>query len=718
MEWKALIPKDRRIRKMLKTVDNYLVFPANIYLLKEERKIQIEGISFVRRESRITPVFDSCEILGNEILYFLVTAEQLEPKHDYREEHLDIILTRNLFVRFILEASLYPFFVFEGVIFVSNAVAKELALDKLRSEWIVQELSAGLDVERFLDGDEKLNLLLVFLDKVKLGFSNEYQREKFQYATRALTLAISRGFPGKKVIDLRKSRILDKDLRSKVMNLDESLGIDSRHLYGNPEKMFCRLVRFCLRRIVENNEEAIRLIFAMGTPEDESSIQTIYALEDEISRVYIRNFDKDKYKGFGLVSKERTVKEKQIICTSFVVEVILGNMRGIEEIHRLGEFIKKTHMMNGLTYQLAILESLSEEKGRFRITYYGEIDNVRLVETLMEVKTILSRVIDTFNKNVGRMGEDHITYENRFWLKFVEFQVERPSLSSSSFEKRLNERLVDLDFEKRLAKYTNFKRTRIKGRIRLDFWFPQYFDIYAGIYMRETNKYDNYPLLLKKAIQFLLNGDFEKGIGLLKNISLMLYVEEKIIQSKGKFDPSNLTAILKNVENEYAIDSRLLMPSFYQGKTLLCRNEDDVKALSKIAEFLVSKEGEFFRLYSLKRKILSKLEHGISLHSPSIDALLRQIWIKNIVLKLYSKRDLRFLEKLIGNLYLLTQYDHETLNREKQNLISANAGRITHEWEYSEFQQPSTPIINEPFQESNGMEGKDAEAKESQEKRQ
>jgi hypothetical protein len=714
MKWKALIPKDRRIRKMLKTVDNYLIFPANIYLSRRERKIQIEGISFVRRESYITPVFDSCEIFGNEILYFLVTAEQLEPKHDYREEHLDIILTRNLFVKFIIEVSFYPFYVFEGAIFVSNAVAEELALDRLKSEWIVQELSAELDVEKFLDSNEKLNLLLVFLDKLRLEFPNEYQREKFQDATRALTLAISRGFPCEKVIDLRKSRIIDKDLRSKVMNLDKSLGIENRHLYGNPEKMFCRLVRFCLRKIVENNEEAMKLIFAMGTPEDESSIQTIYALEDEISRVYVKDFDKDKYKGFRFVSKEGTMKEKQIICTSFVVEVVPGNMRGTEEAYRLGEFIKKTHMMNGLEYQLTILESLSEEKGRFRIIYCGEIDTVRLVETLMEVKTILSRVIDTFNKNVGRMGEDLITYEDRFWLKFIEFQVERPSLSNSSFEKRLNERLADLDFEKRLAKYTDFRRKRIKGRIRLGFWFPQYFDVYAGIYVQETSEYDSYPLLLKKAIQFLLNGDFERGIGLLKNISLLLYVEEKIIRTKGKYDPSNLSAILKNVENEYGIDSRLLVPSYYQGKTLLCRNEDDVKALNKIVEFLVSKEREFCRLYSIKMKILFELERGISLHSPLVDSFLRQVRIDSIVLRLYSRRDLGFLEKLIGNLYLLTRYDHEITNREKQDLIPANAQRTTHEWEYSE--QPSTPIVNESFQESNGMENKDARAEESHEK--
>ncbi|MGC1121159.1 MAG: hypothetical protein WBA22_08695 [Candidatus Methanofastidiosia archaeon] len=668
MRWKTFFPRNERIGKILSTVDDFTILPTSIYFLEKQageksdsekkQELQVEGFYFTDNEKPcVNAIFASRIYFGNEMFHFTISTESLPQNSTTYLEDEEITLTRNLLVRFIVETSMTPFYVCHGRIFISEEASKSIKLDILEPQWTILDQEADLDIEKFLDSFGRENPLLILLDKAEMDFPNYYQNEKFRNAVRALKLIISKGFPYRKVIDLRKATIVNEDLRSKVLEFDEDLGIDGQYLFGNPEKRFCRLVRFCLRKIVEYNNNAIKVIYDMGTPNSSSLAWMISILEDEISRTYIEDLGYGVFDKFGYIHKKEeiaTIKDK-IICTSFVITMRLSNIRKKEEILEIEREIKKSHMLDGLKYDLNIPESSDREKIRFNITYYGEIDAMTLVETLNEIKTILSRKIDSINTKLKRKDGNFISYKYDYWLRFFEFQIEKPP-NLRGFRRLLHDFLIDLSFEREFGNFMNIKRKQMKDRIRLAIGFPQYFDVYVGDYIEKESEYDEYPLLLKKAIKLLLKGNFNKGIALLRDISVVLYLEKAIIEDKNESKLKPLTDKLNYIGKKYMISQELLEPFYNNGRTVLCSDYGDVKKLNEIKDFLISKEAEFRNLYDLKKKTISKLENGEPVISKNIDKCLKEIIMIYQRLNMYSKRDLSFFTKLIDSLYIFMQY--------------------------------------------------------------
>ncbi|MGC1119745.1 MAG: hypothetical protein WBA22_01525 [Candidatus Methanofastidiosia archaeon] len=161
MIWTVFTPREKKVGKILETIDYFIILPTDIYRIeKQARKnnsektqnIQVQGYFFTPKDRNFfNPVFASCEISDNGVMHFSVSTDSPKSDNTFCARNIEIVLMRNLFVRFIVETSMTPFYIQQGMIFIPSEQCKNLRLDALESEWLIDNRDTGLEIEKFFD---------------------------------------------------------------------------------------------------------------------------------------------------------------------------------------------------------------------------------------------------------------------------------------------------------------------------------------------------------------------------------------------------------------------------------------------------------------------------------------------------------------------------------------------------------------------------------------
>jgi len=329
------------IIRNLKALEGVFVFPSQGYELSSEdaSKFAIECIliSYNANDDKPfqTSLLKHLARLGEHTFYAVFETDELNKESKG-------ISPSTYMVNFITAMDYNPFFVTNSNILMCGDCGEPF-----------EDPRYG-DIARFV-GNDDFNPLFVLLDDVvqKYVGETEYQTDKFNNAVIALRWIISYGFPYRNIIDWDYNKIIDSDVRGRVMAND--VPFDTNFIVGNPEHRFCRLIRFGLREFISTEKMLFERLLKLDLIDSASSLLFFEIIKEPITDKYVSNVK--SLSNVFLQPADKNLKKPEIFSPAFTVSMRISQPEGFTEKF-LEEVRKHPTILGGVKCDLKPVERL------------------------------------------------------------------------------------------------------------------------------------------------------------------------------------------------------------------------------------------------------------------------------------------------------------------------------------------------------------------------
>ena len=412
-------------------------------------------------------------------------------------------------VSFIASLNYHPFFVTNGSILVCKDDGEPFEGHRYG------------DLDRFV-GIGHFNPLFILLDVVVQRYvgETEFQTKKFVNAVIALQWVTSYGFPYESIIDWNTNKIIDADVREKVVGND--VPFDTNFIVGNPEHRFCRLIRFGLREFMLTKKHLLEKLLNLNVIDPASSLFLFEILKESITDKYITNVQ--SLSSVFVQSIDKDSKKHEIFSPAFTVSMRISQPEGFTKKF-LKEWRKHPTILGGIKWDLKPVKSIAERKQRYDIDVYGRrcVNILELSKTLEELRKICVRLLIS-----SGLEDNYLTPSNvQFNLHYLEITI--PHINQN-ITKACRD-MFDKEFKVEQAYARKIKRLSYPGEgeimFRLGFRFlsPLVIDWLTENRLISA-RIDRSDPFTRAAINYALSGSYVRGLELLIEINELLNADQ------------------------------------------------------------------------------------------------------------------------------------------------------------------------------------------------
>ena len=384
----------------LEALEGLFVFPSQSYELssKDTTKLAMECILISYNANNDKPFqasfFQHLARLDEHTFYAVLETDELN------KEKEGVSLSTYM-VNFITAMNYHPFFVTNGNILVCGDCGEPF------------EDSRYGDIDRFV-GNGDFNPFFIMLDDVVQRYTGKtkYQTEKFENAVIALRWIISYGFPYKCIIDWNNNKIIDPNMKEKVITND--VPFDANFIEGNPEYRFCRLARFGLREFMLTETHLFEKLLNLDLVDPASSLVFFEVIKEPITDMYIHNVQ--SLRSIFVQPTYEDSKRPKIFSPAFTISMLVSQPEGFKE--KFLEEVRKHPTILDLRWDLKPVDTSLPRKQRYRINIYAgkHVNILGLSKTLEEIRQICIRLL--INSNLDLTSTDV-----QFLLDYLEITV-------------------------------------------------------------------------------------------------------------------------------------------------------------------------------------------------------------------------------------------------------------------------------------------------------
>jgi len=486
------------------------------------------------------------------------------------------------------------------------------------------------NIDRFVENGQ-FNYFLVLLGdvKYKLMGETEYQIEKFENAIIALRWIISYGFPYNQIIDWDKNKIVDVDVKNALMTKDVPFRTD--FIMGNPEKRFCRLIRFSLQKILLSKRNLIEKIMSLNVIDPASSMLFLEIIKEPIVDVYVPDVQSLSTDLIQPINKNQ--KDSEIFSPAFTISMRISQPKGFTEI-LLEETQKHPTILRGMRWELKPVKTIAKGKQRYEINMYPDerVNILQLSKTLEDIRKFCIRLLVKAGLN-----EDYLKPANvELRLDYLEITIpninrEITKACRDMFNKEFG---MELAYSKRFKKLSNPDNDKIL--FRFGFGILSYFVIDWYTEKQESsNRLHRCDPFTKAAITHALSGNHIRGAKLLNE------VYELFSTDRNSDMPKHFYNYIQN--NEIELTSYLT-----KSHPMSFMSNDHYVQLKKDVEFFIDQ-------YHMFEKIGKLVETAIESQKVELIARIRK---ELTHLGVYEEKDLSYLDDVCQSisLFLSAQY--------------------------------------------------------------
>lgn len=529
------------------------------------------------------------------------------------------------------------------------------------------------NIERFVDYQGRINPLLFFLEDLDYVGKTWYQTEKFKNAISALKFLISRGFPYEEVIDWNSNRIINEGIKKELMKGD--IDIDYQFIHGNIENRFCRLVRFALKIFIQNRERLIEDLTKFGEVYKNSSLYLFEVIKPFIDDYSPSKVSIEKHKTRSKLEYDKIQKIPEPYFKYIIVE--MRNKQPSQDFtstfldHFLGKYSAST-LFGGFKCKIEIEKQHTPNKRRYRLYLYNKkgVPLLELPNILTNIKLKMrSEVFETL-KTINRIDfrEDlQKTANSEFWLTYIGVLV--PHINVNLY--RIYKKIFDYNFgfeqeyaQKYAYKYDKGKKffsPAVDEKVDVfELAFPLFFDISIDKFEYKLTELDKADLFTAEAVNLALFGNFYKSEKMLLKAGEILdadynFLKEYIESSRQFKDYEEYGRWLmrndiypkgyQNYDKSIKEERTIFLPHFDK-KPILCQSIKDCEKMKEINNFFIDRFHIFEEINEERKKIL-RFKNTKDYHS-----VMCKIRDKYDILKVYKRKDLRYLEEVLNALKL------------------------------------------------------------------
>jgi hypothetical protein len=524
-----------------------------------------------------------------------------------------------------------------------------------------------------VDYQGRINPLLFFLEDLDYEGKTRYQTEKIKNAISALKFLISRGFPYKQVIDWNSNRIIDEGIKKELMK--GNVDIDYQFIQGNSENRFCRLVRFALKIFIQNRERLIEDLTKFGEVYKNSSLYLFETIRPFIDDYFPSKVSIGKYKARSKLDYDKIQKIPEPYFKYLIVD--MRNKQPSPDFTSifLEHFLEKysvSTLFGGFYCKIEAAKPHTPNKRRYHLYLYNKkgVPLLELPNILTNIKLKMrSEVFETLKKinRTAFIEEMQKTANSEFWLIYIGVLVPHINENIS----RIYRKLFDYNFrfeQENAQKYAYSYAHKVKKVFSptvdekvdvFDLAFPLFFDISIDKFYYKPSELDKADLFTAEAVNLALFGDFYKSKKMLLKAGEILDADYEFLnryrESSRQFkDYEEYGRWLKRIDNypkgyqnydKIIRDERPFLPHFDK-KPILCQSIKDYEKMKEINNFFI-KRFHIFEEINEERKKLLQLKNTEDYHS-----VMCKIRDKYEILKVYKRKDLKYLEEVLNALKL------------------------------------------------------------------
>lgn len=480
------------------------------------------------------------------------------------------------------------------------------------------------NIDRFV-GNGQFNYFLVLLADVKYKHmvEIEYQIEKFENAIIALQWIISHGFPYNKIIDWDKNKIIDVDLKNALMTNDVPFNTD--FIVGNPEKRFCRLIRFGLKIFLMSKRDLIEKLINLNVIDPTSSMLFLEIIKEPIVDVYVPEVQSSSTELMQPINTDQ--KKPDVFVPAFTITMRISQPQGFTEI-LLEESQKHPKILGGIRWELKPVKTINERRQRYHINFYpGERVNIsQLSKKLEEIRKFCIRLLANSGLDNHKLKPSNV----KIWLYYLEITIpninrEITKACRDMFTKELGKELA---FSRKFEKLSNPEDDKILFRFGFGFLSSLAIDWYTEK-QNSSNRLDRCDPFTKAAINHALSGNYTKARKLLDE------VYELFSTDRSSDMPKQFHDYIENNEKE-------LIPYITKSHPMSFMSNDHYVQLKKDVEFFIAK-------YYLFEDIGKLIETAIESQKIELIAPIRK---KLTQLGVYEEKDLSYLDDVCHSISL------------------------------------------------------------------
>ena len=516
-------------------------------------------------------------------------------------------------VSFIASLNYHPFFVTDGSILICGDDGESF-----------EDRRYG-DIDRFV-GNSHFNPLFVLLDVIvqKYVGETEYQTKKFENAVIALQWVTSYGFPYESIIDWDTNKITDVDVREKVVAND--VPFDTNFIVGNPERRFCRLIRFGLREFMLTKKRLLEKLLNLDVIDPASSLLLFEIVKESITDRYITNVQ--SLSSVFVQSIDKDSKKPEIFSPAFTVSMRISQPEGFTEKF-LKEWRKHPTILGGVKWDLKPVKSLDERKQRYDIDVYARrcVNILELSKTLEEIRKICIRLL------ISSGLEDNYLDHSKVHFRLHYLEITIPHINQKITTACRN--MFDKEFEVEQAYARKIKRLSYPGEgeimFRLGFRFlsPLVID-----WLTEDRfisaRLDRSDPFTRAAINYALSGSCARGLELLIEINELFHADPD----------SNMPArFYKYIK----ANEKHLAPYLTKKHPMVFMSDEDYNLTKDDIKF-------FIKDYEMFREVKELTENVIISHNEMISIKILHKKLRR--LGIYKEKDLSYLEDVCKSISL------------------------------------------------------------------
>ena len=648
MYWKVIKSNNAELLNTLESLDGLFVFPSRGYGVSrssnEDKYFSIECI-LIRKDPKSENIFSSdiftyVRGLDENVFYGVIETEAFDVENGLGE-----ITSSTAMTKFIVSSDYLPFYIREKTILLPSMGEKE-------SPKVKQGTPEKFEVEGFVDGENRFNIFLLLFDDFKYGGETEYQNKKFENAVRAIEYLIKRGFPEKKIIDWDKNRILDEDIKTKLLR-DAREVVDLQFIQGNIEKRFCKLVRLGFKIFMRSKRNLMEELIKLDIIDKKSGLYLLEIMKEPITDHYVSKDTQTIRNNTNIISVY-TQKGEKLTIPRFIIAMRITKLEDFWELLRteMGQHPKIAGF--GCKVKLVPISDRSKERYHFEFSNYvhGPLAFPEIVEKLEDIKNALIRIsMRIFDENKEKFEEVlskqiETGYATRdidegfilqrvnfqFWFKCFEGSVPHATPGVyGNFQKKIN---YEFGFEQKYArKYKLPESDAHTFRMA----FPSYFDFIIDRIIHKPTKLNNSDHLTKRGVDWALSGHLKRSKRLLEKTSLLLDGDLKFINGYNYPDEYD------DFEDFAHSNERILLP-YLDSKPVLCHDKEEYYKFKKLNAFFLDNFYCFENIAALKQKMFHPREKANTL--PFLQDMVREY----IALGIHKEKGLDDLREFLDSL--------------------------------------------------------------------
>jgi len=480
------------------------------------------------------------------------------------------------------------------------------------------------NIDRFV-AKGQFNYFLALLADVKYKHmgENEYQIEKFENAIIALRWIISHGFPYNKIIDWDKNKIINVDVKNALMTNNVPFSTD--FIMGNPEKRFCKLIRFGLKKFLLSKINLIGKLINLNLIDPASSMLFSEIINEPIVDVYVSEVQ--SLSTYLIQPIDKNQKIPKIFSPAFTISMRISQPKGFTEM-LLEETQKHPTILGGMRWELKPVKTVGKRKQRYEINMYpSECFNIlQLPKILEDARKFCIRLLVKSGLSDNYLKPSNVEIR----LNYLEIAI--PNINreiTKACRDMFNEEFgMELAYSKKFKKLSNPDNDKILFRFGFGILSHFVIDWYTEK-QQSSNRLHRSDQFTKAAINHALSGNYLSGIKLLNEVCELFSTDRNSDMPKQFFN------YIQNHENE-------LTSYITKNHPMSLMSNDHYVQLKKDVKFFIDN-------YFLFEDIGELVETAIEL--PNIE-LITSIQEELTYLGVYEKKDLSYLDDVCQSISL------------------------------------------------------------------